>query len=112
MLVDTKVLVDVLENDPTWADWSIAQLRAQAQIHRLVINPVICAELSLTFSTGDATKKKPVTLLSLVLAWSTPFSWPCLMLLNAFVRFFPSSSLAWFVTGKSSRSAALQVRAF
>ena len=41
MLVDTNVLVDVLENDPTWADGSIAQLRAQAQIHRLVINPVI-----------------------------------------------------------------------
>ncbi|MFN8956124.1 MAG: type II toxin-antitoxin system VapC family toxin [Burkholderiales bacterium] len=54
MLVDTNVLVDVLENDPTWADWSIAQLRAQAQIHRLVINPVIYAELSLTFSTVEA----------------------------------------------------------
>ena len=54
MLVDTNVLVDVLENDPTWADWSIAQLRAQAQIHRLVINPVIYAELSLTFSTLEA----------------------------------------------------------
>jgi predicted nucleic acid-binding protein len=54
MLVDTNVLVDVLENDPTWADWSITQLRAQAQIHRLVINPVIYAELSLTFSTVEA----------------------------------------------------------
>jgi predicted nucleic acid-binding protein len=54
MLVDTNVLVDVLENDPDWADWSIAQLRAQAQIHRLVINPVIYAELSLTFSTVEA----------------------------------------------------------
>lgn len=54
MLVDTNVLVDVLENDPTWADWSIAQLRAQAQIHRLVINPLIYAELSLTFSTVEA----------------------------------------------------------
>ena len=54
MLVDTNVLVDVLENDPTWADWSIAQLRAQAQIHRLVINPVIYAELSLTFSMVEA----------------------------------------------------------
>jgi predicted nucleic acid-binding protein len=46
MLVDTNVLVDVLENDPDWADWSIGQLRAQAQIHRLVINPVIYAELA------------------------------------------------------------------
>lgn len=54
MLVDTNVLVDVLENDPEWADWSVAQLRAQAQIHRLHINPVIYAELSLTFSTVEA----------------------------------------------------------
>jgi hypothetical protein len=54
MLVDTNVLVDVLENDPDWADWSVAQLRAQAQIHRMVINPVIYAELSLAFSTVEA----------------------------------------------------------
>lgn len=54
MLVDTNVLVDVLANDPEWADWSITQLRAQAQIHRLHINPVIYAELSLTFSTVEA----------------------------------------------------------
>lgn len=54
MLVDTDVLVDVLENDPEWADWSVAQLRAQAQIHRLVINPVIYSELSLAFSTLEA----------------------------------------------------------
>ncbi len=54
MLVDTNVLVDVFEDDPEWADWSIAQLRAQAQIHRLVINSIIYAELSLTFSTVEA----------------------------------------------------------
>ena len=54
MLVDTNVLVDVFENDPEWANWSVAQLRAQAQIHRLVINPVIYAELSLAFSTMEA----------------------------------------------------------
>lgn len=54
LLVDTNVLVDVLEDDPDWADWSIRQLRAQAQIHELAINPVIYAELSLTFSTVEA----------------------------------------------------------
>ena len=54
LLVDTNVLVDVLENDPDWADWSIGQLRAQSQIHPLAINPVIYAELSLTFSTVKA----------------------------------------------------------
>ncbi|MBI5898901.1 MAG: type II toxin-antitoxin system VapC family toxin [Rhodocyclales bacterium] len=54
LLVDTNVLVDVLENDPQWADWSIAQLRAQSRVHRLAINPVIYAELSLTFSNAEA----------------------------------------------------------
>ena len=54
LLVDTNVLVDVLENDPEWADWSIGQLRAQSKIHRLAINPIIYFELSLTFSTVEA----------------------------------------------------------
>jgi len=54
LLVDTNVLVDVLEDDPKWADWSIGQLRAQSKIHPLAINPIIYAELSLTFSTVEA----------------------------------------------------------
>ena len=53
ILVDTNVLIDVLEDDPEWADWSIAQLRAQSHAHALVINSVIYAELSLTFSTVE-----------------------------------------------------------
>lgn len=54
LLVDTNVLVDVLEDDPRWADWSIGQLRAQSKIHPLLINPIIYAELSLTFSRVEA----------------------------------------------------------
>ena len=65
LLVDTNVLVDVLEDDPEWADWSISQLRAQSKVHPLAINPVIYAELSLTFSTVEALDK---TLESLDLA--------------------------------------------
>ena len=54
LLVDTNVLIDILADEPEWADWSIAQLRAQSKIHPLLINPVIYAELSLTFSTVEA----------------------------------------------------------
>ena len=54
LLVDTNVLVDVLQNDPQWANWSIAQLRAQSKLHDLAINPVIYAEISLSFSTLEA----------------------------------------------------------
>lgn len=54
LLVDTNVLVDVFEDDPDWADWSIRQLRAHSQVHDLVINPIIYAELSLAFDTVEA----------------------------------------------------------
>ena len=53
LLVDTNVLVDLLEDDPQWANWSIQQLRFQSKIHRLVINPIVYSELSLTFSTVE-----------------------------------------------------------
>ena len=54
LLVDTNILIDVFEDDPAWADWSVRQLRAQAQVHELVINPVIYAELSLAFESVHA----------------------------------------------------------
>ncbi len=50
-LVDTNALVDVLQDDPQWANRLIGQLRAQASIHQLAINPIIYAEISLSFST-------------------------------------------------------------
>ncbi len=54
LIVDTNVLVDVLEDDPQWAEWSIGQLRAQSQVHALAINPVIYAELALAFTSLEA----------------------------------------------------------
>jgi len=54
LIVDTDVLVDVLQDEPRWADWSIGQLRAQSKVHELVINPVIYAELSLMFEAVEA----------------------------------------------------------
>jgi hypothetical protein len=54
LLVDTNVLVDVLQDDPQWSEWSIAQLRAQATIHELAINPVVYAELALSFTSFES----------------------------------------------------------
>ena len=62
LLVDSNVLVDVLQDDPQWADWSLRQLRAQAAVHELAINPVIYAELSVSFSTIEALDAVVVTL--------------------------------------------------
>ncbi len=44
VLVDTNVLIDVLTDDPQWAEWSIAQLERHSNT-ALVINPVVYAEL-------------------------------------------------------------------
>ena len=62
LLVDTNVLVDILQDDPQWAEWSIGQLRAQAKIHELVINPVVYAELSLSFSTFESLDRVVATM--------------------------------------------------
>jgi predicted nucleic acid-binding protein len=62
LLVDTNVLVDVLQDDPQWVHWSIGQLRAQASIHQLTINPIIYAELSLSFSTLEGLDRAVSTL--------------------------------------------------
>jgi predicted nucleic acid-binding protein len=50
ILVDTNVLLDVLEDDPRWAEWSQDQLDAASATNRLVINPVIYSELSIGFT--------------------------------------------------------------
>ncbi|MCE9640581.1 MAG: type II toxin-antitoxin system VapC family toxin [Betaproteobacteria bacterium] len=49
LLVDTNVILDVVENDPQWAAWSQTQLEAASLKFTLVINPVIYAELSIAY---------------------------------------------------------------
>ena len=46
VLVDANVLIDVATNDPVWGDWSAEALMRAGQGARLVINPLIYAELS------------------------------------------------------------------
>ncbi len=45
-LVDSCILIDVLADDPKWADWSLDQLDICGQRAPLVINPIILAEVS------------------------------------------------------------------
>lgn len=49
VLVDSNVLLDVLEVDAHWFEWSSAQLQKAADRCSLVINPVIYAEVSIGF---------------------------------------------------------------
>lgn len=53
-LVDTNVLLDLLTNDPVWADWSIHQLDAAALRGRIAINSTIYAELPVRFDRIEA----------------------------------------------------------
>ena len=48
-LVDSCVLIDVLANDPKWAEWSLSQLDQLGRHAPLIINPIILAEVSPRF---------------------------------------------------------------
>ena len=52
-LVDSCILIDVLADDPKWADWSITQLELCAAMAPLIINPIILAEISPRFETAN-----------------------------------------------------------
>ena len=49
LLVDTNVILDVVENDARWGDWSQQQLDAASRRYTLLINPVVYAELSMAY---------------------------------------------------------------
>ena len=49
ILVDTNVILDVVQDDPVWAGWSQGQLDAWAVREALGINAVIYAELSIAY---------------------------------------------------------------
>ncbi|MET8525008.1 type II toxin-antitoxin system VapC family toxin [Micromonospora sp. NPDC005172] len=49
-LVDTNVLLDILTDDPKWAEWSGAALAEARDAGNLVINPIVYAEVSVRFA--------------------------------------------------------------
>jgi predicted nucleic acid-binding protein len=53
VLVDSSVLLDVLSRESPWLAWSEAALAAAAERSRLVINPVIYAEVSVGYETAE-----------------------------------------------------------
>jgi predicted nucleic acid-binding protein len=50
ILIDTNILLDIVTDDPVWADWSQQQLSAAALGDRLAINPMVYAEFSSRFT--------------------------------------------------------------
>jgi len=51
ILIDTCVLLDVVQGDARWADWSLEQLERAAGRGGLAINPIIYAEFSVWYDT-------------------------------------------------------------
>ena len=47
--VDTNVLLDLVTDDPNWADWSVAQLEAASLNGPLLINDAVYAELAVRY---------------------------------------------------------------
>ncbi|MDA8250209.1 MAG: type II toxin-antitoxin system VapC family toxin [Rhodospirillales bacterium] len=50
VLIDANVLLDVMTEDARWLAWSAAAIERAADRYRLVINPVIYAEVSIRYS--------------------------------------------------------------
>jgi predicted nucleic acid-binding protein len=62
VLVDSNVVVDVLERDPRWFAWSISQMRNLSIGHSLAINTIIYAELAATFTSSAVLDQKIATM--------------------------------------------------
>jgi hypothetical protein len=52
-LVDSCVLLDVITGDEQWADWSAGQIAAALDAGRVVISPLIYAEVSVGYETVE-----------------------------------------------------------
>jgi predicted nucleic acid-binding protein len=57
ILVDTNVLIDVLANDPDWAEWSETKRLQLIATDELAINPIISAEIAVAYPTKSALEK-------------------------------------------------------
>lgn len=51
--MDSNVLLDIVTSDPRWSEWSEEQLVIAANTSLLVINPIIYAEVSISFDTVE-----------------------------------------------------------
>ena len=53
-LIDSKVGIDLIQQDPVWLDWSLAQVQRARAAERAVINPVIYVELAPTCDDAES----------------------------------------------------------
>ncbi len=51
ILVDSNIILDLLTNDPVWADYSKSKLSELEKQYDLIINSIIYSEISIGFET-------------------------------------------------------------
>lgn len=54
VLVDSNVLIDILQDDEHWFQWSSRQLAPLINARRLVLNPIVYAEVSIGYESIEA----------------------------------------------------------
>ena len=57
ILVDSNIWIDLIQKDPVWLNWSLAEVQKVRAQKRSVINPVIYAELAPTYDEPAALDK-------------------------------------------------------
>lgn len=50
VMVDSNVLIDLMTEDPRWFSWASQSVEQAADRYRLIINPIIYAEVSVRYS--------------------------------------------------------------
>jgi len=75
LLVDSNVLIDVLEEDPRWFKWSATQLASAVDEGSAVINPIVYAEVAADFATLEELERAlaPFDLRREALPWDAAF---------------------------------------
>jgi len=75
VVVDTNVLIDILNGHPVWALWSTQQLAPFLAERRAVLVPTVFAELAAGFATLDKLERalEPLDLVREPLSWEAAF---------------------------------------
>jgi predicted nucleic acid-binding protein len=56
-LVDSNIIIDIIDHDPAWAPWSESKVDRLAANGPLIINPIVYAEVSIYFDDEDAVER-------------------------------------------------------
>ena len=62
ILVDTNVVIDVIEKDPRWFQWSLDRMVEAVAVGETVVNPIVLAECAARFESVEEQLESLATL--------------------------------------------------